>query len=510
MSQENKNSSDKLQELITLAKECTLLYVEDNQPLRDKAVQLFKKFFAKVETAENGEDGLRIFKDIKPHVVISDIKMPVMDGLEMSRRIKKISPHAKIILTSAFDDTEYLLEAVKIGVFRYLKKPLGIDVLTAVLYEVLKQITLEDEDKMFNFYVENIFNHQQNLLVLYNGRVPVIANNTMLDFFQVDDLKEFITKFKSLGEHFLPHKSFLYNHDNIEWFKEAIDNIDHLHHVKMYDSQQVVHHFVFKVIAIKGNKEYYLVSMDDITELGLLKLFDDKATHSDEMAEDKKAVTDLLETVRRNSSEVKIRNFYKGLSLTNKGLVISTNKDVIVLQSKFLQQKAVLYEGKTVLSSDFFPFDILCEDIKNVDFEQQTIEIGSVKFLERSPSQRSSIRLVPEENHTVSFFYQNHKFGDGVTIVDISIDAVKLSMYSLPAGFNIDELVTVDIVFTINKKHLIVHTEAKVFKVMDLGDRFEVVLFLQPVSSVKKVLVEYLSQRQMELIREFKGLQNGK
>lgn len=501
--------NESIHELKELAKEYQILYVEDNAGLRDKACILLKKFFAEVIPAQNGEEGLSIFKEFKPKIVITDIKMPVMDGLEMARRIKKISPHTKIIITSAFDDNEYLFESINIGVYRYLKKPLGIEQLTTVLLDGLKQLKLEDEDHMFSFYVENIFNYQKNLLILYNKDTPVIANNTLLEFFDVENLKDFVSKISSLGEQFLPHKSFLYNHDDIDWFKEAVANPDRLFHVKMYDMQDVIHHFVLKMIALEGKDDYFLVSMDDITELGLLKLFDDKTTRNDTKEQDKKSIINLLETVKRNSSEIKMQNLYKGLSITNRGLILTANEKKIELQCNFLQQKGAQNEGRIVLSSDFFPFDILCNNIKKVNFEQQTIEVDDLIFMDSSPVRRKTIRLEPDNKHTASLFYQSHKFGDGVKVVDISIESVKLSMLSIPAGFKTEEIVNIDMVFSVGNKHIIINTEAKVFKIINTIDQFYIVFLLEPSVGVKRKLVDYIAQRQMELIREFKGLQYG-
>ena len=218
----------------------------------------------------------------------------------------------------------------------------------------------------------------------------------------------------------------------------------------------------------------------------------------------------MLDTLKRNNSEIKMQNLYKGLTITNKGLVHSTDKDKIVLQSNFLQQKGAQKEGRVLLSSEFFPYDIICETIKKVDYEQQTIEVDGLKFLETSFSKRKSIRLEPDEKHTASIIYQDHKFGDEVKVVDISIDAVKISMLSLPAGFSVDESVIVDMVFTLGNKHIIINAPSRVKKIINTKDHFYIVLFLEPSSTAKKTLLDYMAKRQMELIREFKGLQYGK
>lgn len=501
---------NRIQELKILAQDYTILYVEDNDGLRNKACTLLEKFFSKVDSAINGQDGLDKFKELKPTIVMTDIKMPVMDGLKMARQIKKISPKTKIIITSAFDETEYLLEAINIGVFRYLKKPLGIEVITTVLLDGLKQLKLEDEDKMFDFYVKNIFNHQKNLLFLYNEQNLIIINNSALEFFGVEDLDDFTSKIDSLGDQFLEHKSFLYNHDDIEWFKEASNHSDSLHHVKMNDKQNAIHHFVLKMIPLEEEDGYYLVSLDDITELGLLKLFDEKTTLNDLKDKDKKSIISLLDTVKRNSSEIKLQNLYKGIPITNKGLINILGKDKIEIQCNFIQQKAIQHDDRLLLSSEFFPFDILCTKINKVNFEEQSVVIEDFQFVENSFSKRKNIRVEPNSEHTSSLFYQNYRFGDGVNVIDISIESLNLSMVSLPAGFKVGEAVNIDIVFTVGKVHIIINTPAKVFRITELKNRFYVVCHLEPSEKVKKTLIDYIAQRQRELIREFKGLSIGR
>lgn len=499
----------KYEELQELAIGYTLLYVEDNKGLREQATKIFEKIFGKVVTAENGEEGLEIFKQLKPKLVITDIRMPGMDGLEMTRRIHQIAPQTKVIITSAHKDTEYLMEAINAGVFRYLTKPLNISEFTTVLLDGLQHLKAEDEERLFSFYVKNIFNYQQSLLLMYHKGKPAIANNAFLDFFDVETLKEFIYKHGSLGSHFLPHEGFLYDQENHNWFATAVSNLDHLYHVIMKDKSDATHHFIFKMVAMEGKNDYFLISMNDVTELGLLKLFDEKLVKEEQIEQDEIAMMKLLETAKHNQAQIRMHNLYKGLTITNKGLIATVNKNKIELRSTYLQQKGAQQEGKLILSSELFPFDIFCQRVKGVNFEQQTIEVENLVFTKTSPSMRQSIRLEPDEKHTATLLFEGRKFGEGVKVVDISTEAVKLSLSFLPAGFDIDATPRIDMVFNMGKKPLILNLQAKVYDIRKKKTEFEVILMLQLQENTKKTLVDYLSHRQIELIREFKGLQYG-
>ena len=88
------------------AKDLSILYVEDNKKLSENATKFLKKFFDTVFTAYDGKEGLEKFKKHNTDIVITDIKMPNMDGMELSKHIKKINSATKIIIMSAFDDTK--------------------------------------------------------------------------------------------------------------------------------------------------------------------------------------------------------------------------------------------------------------------------------------------------------------------------------------------------------------------------------------------------------------------
>jgi two-component system, response regulator YesN len=88
-----------------------------------------------VGEASDGEQGLKLIDDFQPQIVISDIKMPFMDGLEMARIAKEKYPEIKLILLTGYDDFTYAQEAIKIRAFDYLLKPVDKEVL---LEKVLK------------------------------------------------------------------------------------------------------------------------------------------------------------------------------------------------------------------------------------------------------------------------------------------------------------------------------------------------------------------------------------
>lgn len=87
-------------------KEITVLYVEDEDMMRESVVTLLKRRFKEVLVACNGAEALDIFKKNKVDIIITDLQMPVMDGMELSKHIREISS-TPIVVVSAFNDDSH-------------------------------------------------------------------------------------------------------------------------------------------------------------------------------------------------------------------------------------------------------------------------------------------------------------------------------------------------------------------------------------------------------------------
>ena len=118
-----------------LLKTLAVLYVEDEDSVRDELARYLGRRFGRVETAVNGRDGLDKF--IRGHydIVVTDVRMPAMDGLEMARRIKEIAEDVPVIVVTAYNETDYFMRAIEIGVDRYVKKPVDPQELIEAIYK---------------------------------------------------------------------------------------------------------------------------------------------------------------------------------------------------------------------------------------------------------------------------------------------------------------------------------------------------------------------------------------
>jgi CheY-like chemotaxis protein len=140
-------------------KDLTILYVEDNESLRMSTQNVFNNFFRQVDVAIDGDDGLEMYLSYHKEygayydLVITDINMPVMDGIEMSKKILADNSAQSVIFITAHNESSYLLEAIKMGASGFLIKPLKIDEFANMLYKVCQSIC---DRKMVQQHYEQI------------------------------------------------------------------------------------------------------------------------------------------------------------------------------------------------------------------------------------------------------------------------------------------------------------------------------------------------------------------
>ena len=150
-------------------KELIILVVEDEVKARESMINILSERFSKVIGAQNGDEGLKKFK---PDLVITDIAMPIMDGLDMAREIKEISDDVPIVVLSAYSEKERLLRSIDIGIDKYLIKPVDIEELFKVLdYLIGEKI---EANMLVKISEEYQFNKTKRTLI-YSGEEIVLT-----------------------------------------------------------------------------------------------------------------------------------------------------------------------------------------------------------------------------------------------------------------------------------------------------------------------------------------------
>jgi diguanylate cyclase (GGDEF)-like protein len=123
----------------------TILYVEDDQVTQHTVCQLIQLKFPQLKLllAEDGRKGLGIYADQHPDIIVTDVRMPGMDGIQMAKEIKKLDTDAQIILLTAASDMDFIMDAFDIGVNHYVLKPIDLDKLLAAIEKCLNAVQLE-------------------------------------------------------------------------------------------------------------------------------------------------------------------------------------------------------------------------------------------------------------------------------------------------------------------------------------------------------------------------------
>lgn len=156
----NAPASDIVLALRNAAKNITVLYVEDDPLIRQEYFKFLSRFFDTVVCHEDGESGLAAALQQKYDLVISDIQMPRMSGLQMIEKIKEHYPDQATILISAHKDSDILHQSVVIGVDGYLFKPLERNQTIKLLYKTVSKIQLEYENKNYKTHLEELVAHK--------------------------------------------------------------------------------------------------------------------------------------------------------------------------------------------------------------------------------------------------------------------------------------------------------------------------------------------------------------
>jgi len=199
-----------------------LLIVDDEIEVRKGIINKVywdKLGFEIVGEGENGKEALELFEKTMPDVLLTDIKMPFMDGLQLTQAVKEKYPTTKVIVMTSFDEFEYAHKAIKLNVSEYILRPVGSAELSEILTKVKKQIDdeiaeKEDVEALREYYRKSIPVLKDKFLTslitstmeredIENGLrsygINLKGNNYVVSIVSIGDIKHFKNKDEDLN-----------------------------------------------------------------------------------------------------------------------------------------------------------------------------------------------------------------------------------------------------------------------------------------------------------------------
>jgi len=176
-----------------LYKDLTVLCVEDESGVRQRIVNTLGYYFKDVYEASNGEEGLNAYYDNQPDLILCDIQMPIMDGLEMIKKIREEDISIPIVLLTAYNSEEYLMKLINLRVQHFILKPINAQNLEEALANALKgkyrEIVKIKNDIFLD--IDNLVLHVKDKDITLSSRevkfLTLLSNKTVVYYSKIEE-----------------------------------------------------------------------------------------------------------------------------------------------------------------------------------------------------------------------------------------------------------------------------------------------------------------------------------
>lgn len=171
------------------SKDLSILFVEDDIHIRNETKELLEEIFSVVHVAVDGKDGLEKYIGFYEEnqyyydVVLSDIKMPNMDGIDLIKAIYKENKNQIILVLSAHNDIEYLMELINIGIRQFILKPLNYNNFIDTIFKINKELYFEKNKEIVQDTIKlspNLFWHKHNEELRENDKLIKLTKKEFL------------------------------------------------------------------------------------------------------------------------------------------------------------------------------------------------------------------------------------------------------------------------------------------------------------------------------------------
>ncbi|MBF0338336.1 MAG: diguanylate cyclase [Nitrospirae bacterium] len=251
----------------------TILYVEDEEIIRTNVARFLKRRIKELYLATNGKEGIDLFRLKNPDIVVTDIRMPVMNGLDMAGEIKAINDDCPVIITTAYNDEEYFLKAIDIGVDKYIKKPINNKELLHVLLKTARIVIQQRDIDAKNEFIRTILDNNPTFIMITDGENITFLNKSFLNYLGFATIEEFQYKCKTLNRFLvLKEESFYKGKSFQEWLGIIVsgNSKDYIVHLSgKGELKSEARAYLLHASEIPGHNKggRYLVSFTDVSHI---------------------------------------------------------------------------------------------------------------------------------------------------------------------------------------------------------------------------------------------------
>ncbi len=252
-------------------KNISILYVEDDTNIREFTSKLLEFLFKKVFVAANGEQGIQVYNENRDDIdlIITDIKMPKTDGLEMSKKIKEINENIPIIVTTAYNSSSFFVKAIDAGISYYTMKPVDLYKLISIILSIIqanlikKEILKKELHKQENtLLLKDFINTYDNPVLIYNKSKLLSVNDNLLDFLEVSSMEEFHKKYENLYELFEDDFGFTLK----EVLSEKNDYLKHLINLSQIEKTIKINNDIFTINHSNAD-DLFVISLTKLSQI---------------------------------------------------------------------------------------------------------------------------------------------------------------------------------------------------------------------------------------------------
>ena len=168
-------------------KSLTVLFVEDEEDSREQCSEFLSRLVGVLVTAPNGAEGLGAWHQHKPDIIITDIRMPVMDGLAMLREIRSVDAEVPVLVLSAFEEFEYLKQSIDLGVSGYVVKPVDPARFNEALLKCARVLRVDATLRFQELFSRSMFDGLCAHICVINATGVIVSTNSAWDTFAAEN-----------------------------------------------------------------------------------------------------------------------------------------------------------------------------------------------------------------------------------------------------------------------------------------------------------------------------------